>query len=80
MGIERINVATYQAVSGAGKKAIAELATQTASLLNGVGVVSEVLPKQIAFNLIPQIDEFQDNGYTREEMKMIWETKKIFGD
>ncbi len=80
VGIERINVATYQAVSGTGKLAIEELAKQTASLLNGRAVDAKVYPKQIAFNAIPQIDTFQDNGYTREEMKMVWETRKIFGD
>lgn len=80
VGIERINVATYQAVSGTGKEAIEELATQTASLLNGRPVESEVYPRQIAFNAIPHIDTFQDNGYTREEMKMVWETQKIFAD
>jgi len=80
VGIERINVATYQAVSGTGKEAIEELAGQTARLLNGKEVDCEVYPKQIAFNALPQIDTFQDNGYTREEMKMVWETRKIFGD
>ncbi|MDX1734986.1 MAG: aspartate-semialdehyde dehydrogenase [Halioglobus sp.] len=80
VGIERINVATYQAVSGTGKEAIEELAGQTARLLNGKAVECEVYPKQIAFNALPHIDTFQDNGYTREEMKMVWETRKIFGD
>ncbi|MEH6589762.1 MAG: aspartate-semialdehyde dehydrogenase [Halioglobus sp.] len=80
VGIERINVATYQAVSGTGKEAIEELAGQTAGLLNGKEVICNVYPKQIAFNVLPQIDTFQDNGYTREEMKMVWETQKIFGD
>ena len=80
VGINRINVATYQAVSGTGKPAIEELAKQTADLLNGRKVTCEVYPKQIAFNALPQIDVFLDNGYTKEEMKMSWETKKIFGD
>ncbi len=80
VGIERINVATYQAVSGTGKEAIEELAGQTARLLNGKEPECAVYPKQIAFNALPQIDTFQDNGYTREEMKMVWETQKIFGD
>ncbi|MEZ5569170.1 MAG: aspartate-semialdehyde dehydrogenase [Halioglobus sp.] len=80
VGIERINVATYQAVSGTGKEAIEELATQTAKLLNGQAAECEVYPKQIAFNALPHIDTFQENGYTREEMKMVWETRKIFGD
>lgn len=80
VGIQRINVATYQAVSGTGKEAIEELASQTAKLLSGQEIVCEVYPKQIAFNVLPHIDTFQDNGYTREEMKMVWETRKIFGD
>lgn len=80
VGIKRINVATYQAVSGTGKDAIQELATQTANLLNMKEVTAEVYPKQIAFNCIPQIDVFEENGYTKEEMKMVWETQKIFED
>lgn len=79
-GIERINVCTYQAVSGTGKDAIEELAQQTAQLLNGRPIESHVYPKQIAFNVLPQIDVFQENGYTKEEMKMVWETRKIMGD
>jgi len=80
VGIERINVATYQAVSGTGKEAIEELARQTAQLLNGKPAECHVYPKQIAFNALPQIDVFQDNGYTKEEMKMVWETHKILED
>ena len=80
VGISRINIATYQAVSGAGKRAIAELGQQSVELLNGRPVSPIVMPKQIAFNVLPHIDEFQENGYTREEMKMIWETQKILGD
>jgi aspartate-semialdehyde dehydrogenase len=80
VGITRINVATYQAVSGTGKEAIAELASQTANLLNVKAIKAEVYPKQIAFNVLPQIDVFMDNGYTKEEMKMVWETRKIFED
>jgi len=80
VGIERINVCTYQAVSGTGKDAIDELAGQTAKLLNGQPAESNVYPKQIAFNVLPHIDVFQENGYTKEEMKMVWETQKIFGD
>ena len=76
-GIERINVATYQAVSGAGSGGVRELAGQTASLLNAKPFKPEIMPVQIAFNAIPHIDDFQDNGYTREEMKMVWETQKI---
>lgn len=79
-GITRINVATYQAVSGTGKDAIEELSTQTAMLLNGRPIEPKVYPKQIAFNVLPQIDVFQDNGYTKEEMKMVWETRKIMED
>ncbi len=79
-GIERINVCTYQAVSGTGKPAMEELAGQTAALLNGKPVTCEVYPKQIAFNVLPHIDVFQDNGYTKEEMKMVWETRKILED
>lgn len=80
VGIERINVATYQAVSGTGKEAIEELAAQTAALLNAKPVEAKVYAKQIAFNALPHIDVFMDNGYTKEEMKMVWETKKIMGD
>lgn len=80
VGISRINVATYQSVSGAGGKGVTELAGQTANLLNGESGVSQVFNRQIAFNVLPQIDVFEDNGYTREEMKMFWETQKILGD
>jgi aspartate-semialdehyde dehydrogenase len=78
--ITRINVCTYQAVSGSGKPAIEELASQTAQLLNGKEAEVKVYPKQIAFNVLPQIDVFLENGYTKEEMKMVWETRKIFED
>lgn len=78
--IKRINVATYQAVSGTGKDAIEELSQQTAALLNAKSIETNVYPKQIAFNALPHIDSFQDNGYTKEEMKMVWETRKIMGD
>lgn len=80
VGISRINVCTYQAVSGTGKKAIEELVQQTAQLLNFKPIEAKVYPKQIAFNVLPQIDVFLDNGYTKEEMKMVWETQKILGD
>jgi aspartate-semialdehyde dehydrogenase len=80
VGIERINVATYQAVSGTGKEAIEELTGQTAAILNGREPSMSVYPKQIAFNCLPHIDVFQANGYTKEEMKMVWETRKIMGD
>ncbi|MEZ9628440.1 aspartate-semialdehyde dehydrogenase [Vibrio breoganii] len=80
VGIERINVSTYQSVAGAGKSGIDELAGQTAKLLNGIPAEPETFSQQIAFNCIPQIDAFMDNGYTKEEMKMVWETQKIFND
>jgi len=80
VGITRINVCTYQAVSGTGKEAIEELGKQTLNLLNLQAISPSVYPKQIAFNVLPQIDVFMDNGYTKEEMKMVWETQKILGD
>ena len=75
--IKRINVATYQAVSGSGKAAIEELSQQTTDLLNFKDIKTNVYPKQIAFNVLPHIDVFLENGYTKEEMKMVWETNKI---
>ena len=80
VGIERINVATYQSVSGAGRSGMDELAKQTAALLNFQEVEPAKFSKQIAFNVIPHIDDFQPNGYTKEEMKMVWETRKILED
>ena len=80
VGIARINVATYQAVSGAGKKAIEDLVHQTSALLNGRPVKLTGANKQIAFNAIPHIDTFLENRYTKEEMKMVWETQKILDD
>ena len=80
VGIERINVCTYQSVSGAGKEAMEELAMQSANLLAGKEAKPNAFNRQIAFNVIPQIDVFMDNDYTKEEMKMVWETKKIMGD
>lgn len=80
VGISRVNVATYQAVSGAGRQAIEELARQTANLLSGEQIDNKIFSKQIAFNCLPHIDTFQENGYTREEMKMVWETQKILDD
>ena len=79
-GIERINVATYQSVSGTGRRALEELGRQTAGLLNFQPVEPEVYPVQIAFNVIPHGGDFLDNGYTSEEMKLLWETRKILGD
>ncbi|HZF97125.1 MAG TPA: aspartate-semialdehyde dehydrogenase [Pseudoxanthomonas sp.] len=80
VGIERINVATYQSVSGGGRAAMEELGKQTRELLNFQAIDPQRFPVQIAFNLIPHIDDFQDNGYTREEMKLVWETRRILAD
>jgi aspartate-semialdehyde dehydrogenase len=80
VGIERINVATYQSVSGTGREAIEELTGQSAALLHGKAIDCSVYSRQIAFNVLPHIDDFMDNGYTKEEMKMVWETRKILGD
>jgi len=79
-GIERINVATYQSVSGAGRSALDELAKQTSALLSFQDADPQRFPVQIAFNLIPHIDDFLNNGFTKEEMKLVWETRKILGD
>ena len=80
VGIERINIATYQSVSGTGRRALEELGKQTAGMLNFREVEPEVYPVQIAFNVIPHGGDFLDNGYTSEEMKLVWETRKILGD
>ncbi len=80
VGIARVDVCSYQSVSGAGKQAIEELARQTANLLSGEDPEVAVFPHQIAFNVIPHIDTFLDNGFTKEEMKVITETQKILGD
>jgi len=80
VGIERINVCTYQAVSGAGRSAVEELVRQTTALLNGRPMDIKGDAKQIAFNAVPHIDVFMDNRYTKEEMKMVWETRKILCD
>lgn len=80
VGIKRVIVSTYQAVSGTGKKAIDELKKQVEQYNKGEKMNIEVYPYQIAFNVIPHIDIFEENGYTREEMKMVRETKKILGD
>lgn len=79
-GIVRINVSTYQSVSGAGRSAMEELGRQTGDLLNFREIDPRKFPVQIAFNLIPQIDAFLENGFTKEEMKLVWETHKILGD
>ncbi|MYD43750.1 MAG: aspartate-semialdehyde dehydrogenase [Gammaproteobacteria bacterium] len=80
VGIDRINVSTYQAVSGAGASGVHELADQTSSILNGNGAEVEVHAAQIAFNVVPQIGDFHENGFTTEEWKMVLETQKIFED
>jgi len=80
VGIERINVCTYQAVSGAGRSAVEELVRQTSALLSGRPLEIDGDAKQIAFNAVPHIDVFEDNRYTKEEMKIVWETRKILGD
>ena len=79
-GIKRIVVSTYQAVSGTGKKAIAELFDQTRALINFLECENKIYPHRIAFNCLPHIDVFLENGYTKEEMKMVNETRKIFED
>ncbi len=78
--IERVVVSTYQAVSGTGNKAIVELLEQTSKVMAGEPVRPSVYPHQIAFNCLPHIDVFLDDGYTKEEQKMVDETKKIMGD
>jgi aspartate-semialdehyde dehydrogenase len=80
VGIARINVATYQSVSGAGRQGMRELAMQTAARLNFQDPEVSKFAQPIAFNVLPQIDEMLENGYSREEMKMVWETQKIFAD
>jgi aspartate-semialdehyde dehydrogenase len=80
VGISRLNIATYQSVSGSGKDAMRELEEQTHQVLNCLPITKTVYADQIAFNVIPKIDEFESNGYTREEMKMVWELQKIFND
>ncbi|OEU47052.1 MAG: aspartate-semialdehyde dehydrogenase [Desulfobacterales bacterium C00003060] len=80
VGIKRVVVSTYQAVSGTGKKAIDELHNQTKAILNFLEPETNVYPHRIAFNCLPQIDVFLDNGYTKEEMKMVKETQKILED
>ncbi len=80
VGITRINVCTYQAVSGSGSLAIQELQQQVRQWCAKEELVCEVYSKPIAFNVLPHIDVFLDNGYTKEEMKMVWETQKIFAD
>lgn len=80
VGIKRITVATYQSVSGTGKEAVMELREQTQQLLDDKAISPKIYTQQIAFNVLPHIDEFHSNGYTREEMKIVWEMQKIYGD
>ncbi|AWT36285.1 aspartate-semialdehyde dehydrogenase [Deinococcus arenae] len=79
-GVKRMIVSTYQATSGAGAKGMEELLEQTRAELNGEQAQASVFAHPIPFNVIPHIDSFQDNGYTKEEMKVVWETRKIIGD
>jgi aspartate-semialdehyde dehydrogenase len=80
VGIERVNVATYQSVSGAGRRALESLKAQTTALLEGASMEAGDGPRPLAANVVPHIDVFEDNGYTREEMKIVRETRKIMGD
>jgi aspartate-semialdehyde dehydrogenase len=80
VGIKKITVATYQSVSGTGRAAISELIQQSTMLLNGRPVKAKVYSQQIAYNVLPHIDDFLPNGFTKEEMKMIFETHKILED
>ncbi|AEB12116.1 aspartate-semialdehyde dehydrogenase [Marinithermus hydrothermalis] len=77
---QRVIVSTYQAASGAGAKGMQELLDETHKVLHGQAAAAQVFPHPLAFNVLPHIDAFQENGYTREEMKVVWETRKIFGD
>ena len=79
-GIERINIATYQSVSGTGREAMDELGKQTADMLSFREIEPKIYPVQIAFNVIPHGGDFMENGYTSEEMKLVWETHRILGD
>ena len=80
VGIERINIATYQAISGAGRSALEQMTEHARQILDGIEPVSEGNVKRVAFNVVPHIDEFVEGGFTREEMKIIWETRKILED
>lgn len=80
VGIDRINISTYQSVSGTGKEGIAELEEQSKRWLSKEKIEPKIYKHQIAFNVLPHCDEFQDNGYTREEMKIVWEMRKIYND
>ncbi|MFB3819764.1 MAG: aspartate-semialdehyde dehydrogenase [Candidatus Methylomirabilales bacterium] len=78
--VKRMVASSYQAVSGAGAKALEELKAQVKAWAAGEPLKAEVFPYQIAFNVLPHIDVFQENGYTKEEMKLVWESRKILGD
>jgi len=80
VGIERINIATYQAISGAGRQALEQMNEHARQILNGLEPVTDGADKPVAFNVVPHIDEFLDNGFTKEEMKIVWETRKILED
>jgi aspartate-semialdehyde dehydrogenase len=79
-GIERINIATYQAISGAGRLALEQMTEHARQILGGVDPITDGPAKPVAFNVVPHIDDFQDNGFTKEEMKIVWETRKILED
>ncbi len=79
-GLKKVIISTYQATSGAGNEGMAELEEETRRVLKGEKASNKLFTHPIPFNLIPHIDSFQENGYTREEMKVVWETRKIFGD
>lgn len=80
VGIDRINISTYQSVSGTGKEAIIELEEQSKQWLSKEKIEPRIYKRQIAFNVLPHCDDFQENGYTREEMKIVWEMQKIYND
>lgn len=79
-GIERINIATYQAISGAGRAALDTMNEHARQVLDGMEPIVSGPGKRVAFNVVPHIDDFQENGFTKEEMKIVWETRKIFED
>jgi aspartate-semialdehyde dehydrogenase len=80
VGLERINVATYQAISGAGRAALQTMQEHARQILNGMEPIVSGPARPVAFNVVPHIDQFLENGFTREEMKIVWETRKILGD
>jgi aspartate-semialdehyde dehydrogenase len=80
VGIERINIATYQAISGAGRQALEQMTEHARQVLSGIDPITSGPAKPVAFNVVPHIDAFMDNGFTKEEMKIVWETRKILED